>query len=688
MTSRRACWLLALSLWCACLPDRNFSGRDAGRMDASDARSDVFDASADEASAEDTFDVGTIDAGPEAEAKRDATDVGDDALDAPRDVSTPPDLPTCQVDAALPAPRLLAPLSTSIVTSRRPTLRWVSDTADVFLELCPDRGCVFPIRTIPASGGELTPTEDLRPGVVFWRVRGRCGDTPTTSYSFMWEFFVRNRPAVRDSSYGTVPDINGDGLADLLVGGNPGGVTAYLGTADGGISGTTTGSNYPCDGRRCGYSLASAGDLDGDGLPEVVVGNSGTLDRIHLLRWEGRTGRLEEIREVLQIPDAGSFGESVSSAGDFNGDGYADMIVGAAGRAYLIRGNRNLNTLSLDRSISTVTADDPVEITGRSVAGGGDINADGFADVIIGGTHKALICLGNPSADLNAAHCTVLRRRSATDAGSVLRTRNFGFPVAAAGDLNGDGVADFLVSELDFGPSADSGVESQSRTVFVRYGRAGLGEADAGVGSVLDNFDQQIVGPADQCFGKFIAAGGDLNGDGFDDIAISDSCATETDAGTVQELVRVYLGSDGGVSDTPATTLDAGRTVLDNFGASLAMAGDTNGDGRGELVVGAHREDAVYLYHGGSPAGLVDAMSPVRIARPPSVDNFGYSVALRAISPWDPFVGLTIHALRWYRFVHPSQLLVPRGECAAPPADLRARSGCTPDHRRHTAEAG
>src|SRR5688572_12562415 len=116
-----------------------------------------------------------------------------------------------------PAPRLLAPLSTSISTSQRPMFSWLggSPAPNPTLDVCRDRACSDIIVSFPATGSSARPPQPLPPGVVFWRVSSAPSGGLTSA---VWQLTIPARESGRPGSWGSVPDFNGDGFADLAVG--------------------------------------------------------------------------------------------------------------------------------------------------------------------------------------------------------------------------------------------------------------------------------------------------------------------------------------------------------------------------------------------------------------------------------------------------------------------------------------
>jgi hypothetical protein len=233
-----------------------------------------------------------------------------------------------------------------------------------------------------------------------------------------------------------------------------------------------------------------------------------------------------------ELPNT-SFGVSVATAGDVNGDGYDDVIVGAptygndAGRAYIYLGS--IDGPSITPSF-TVTGEAVTNYLGGSVATAGDVNRDGYADIIVGasgynnGTGRAYVYLGSASG---------ISLTPAFTATGVTTSDAFGLSVATAGDVNGDGYADIIV-----------GAPMYSNFI----GRAYLYLASASGISATSAFT--LTGEAlMNDFGRSVATAGDVNGDGYDDVIVG----AEGYSGSMGRAY-VYLGSANGISITPTFT--------------------------------------------------------------------------------------------------------------------------------------
>jgi hypothetical protein len=265
-----------------------------------------------------------------------------------------------------------------------------------------------------------------------------------------------------------------------------------------------------------------------------------------------------------------NFGGSVAGAGDVNGDGYADVIVGAngsdaagldVGRAYIFFGGVTVDNIPDVIITGTLIT----ENLGNSVAGAGDVNNDGYGDVIVGAyandlaggnnSGKAYLYLGG--SPMNNVVDVTFNGSAAFD--------YFGVCVAGAGDVNNDGYDDVFISST----------ENSNR------GRTALFLGGAPMNNVAD---VTFFGEAStNNFGRAASAAGDLNQDGYADVVIGASANSQ--AGSFAGKTYVYYG---GVSmDTNPDLTFLGEAAYDYFGVSVAGTGDVNGDGFGDVIVGA-----------------------------------------------------------------------------------------------------
>ena len=427
---------------------------------------------------------------------------------------------------------------------------------------------------------------------------------------------------------------------------------------------------------RSGFSVSSAGDVNGDGYDDLIIG----------ARWadpngDSRAGETYVVYGGASAPGIGGVldlgvldrtngfiltgvdaydnsGFSVSSAGDVNGDGYDDLIIGAyradpnedsaAGETYIVYGGASapgtdgvLDLGALDGTNGfTLTGIDAGDQSGRSVSSAGDVNGDGYDDLIIG-AYRA-----DPNGNSSAGETYVVYGgASAPGTNGVLdlsdldgtngftlngidRSDNSGISVSLAGDVNGDGYDDLIIGAYRANPNGfDSG------ETYVVYGGASapgtdgvldLSDLDGTNGFTLNGID------AIDNSGISVSLAGDVNGDGYDDLIIGAYRADPNGISNAGETYIVYggasaPGTDGvlDLSDLDGTngfTL-TGIDVDDESGWSVSSAGDVNGDGYDDLIIGAYRADPngdidtgeTYVIYGGASApgtgGVLDLLA-------------------------------------------------------------------------------
>lgn len=322
-------------------------------------------------------------------------------------------------------------------------------------------------------------------------------------------------------------------------------------------------------GDQFGWIARRIGDVDGDGVNDFVTSapthavDGGPAGRVYV--YSGRSGKLLWTQTG---PPNGRLGIGVEAAGDVNHDGVPDVIASApgAGKAFVYSGKDG-------KVILTLGAGDPSEAFGRHVSGAGDINGDGFSDVIVGAP-------GNNTAGQGAGRVYVYSGKD----GSVLLT----IDGERAGDAFGSAVAGY----------------KDKRYAFLIVGAPNAGPKNSGrvyVYTGLTNKPKFTIEADDtgaQLGAMFLSVVGDVNGDKVPDIYASDF--SNNAKGNSTGRIYVVSGADG----RRLLTL-TGESANDGFGIGPADAGDVNHDGYDDLIVGAWQHSSaassggkVYLYSG------------------------------------------------------------------------------------------
>ncbi|HEX8792245.1 MAG TPA: integrin alpha, partial [Polyangiaceae bacterium] len=302
----------------------------------------------------------------------------------------------------VPAPRPMAPASLSFSTSRVPTFRWelAHGSSGARVEICRDRACDAVVTSFDATGSSGVASTELPAGLVFWRLRGLSAGAAGSTTSVTWELVVPARSAPVATTWGTMLDANGDGVGDVVAGDSNSfqpsqHVYVFLGSAHGPPSAPSSVLSGGSPLLHYAASIASAGDVDGDGYGDLAVG-SPTEDTVYFYRG-GPSGYSEPPSLVLTGPAQSRFGAAVSSAGDVNGDGYADLVVGApiqpmgggssvvGGARVYLGGPSGLSPTAFVELAPPATSDE--QGFGQYVSDAGDMDGDGRGDVAVyGGT--------------------------------------------------------------------------------------------------------------------------------------------------------------------------------------------------------------------------------------------------------------------------------------------------------------
>ena len=463
------------------------------------------------------------------------------------------------------------------------------------------------------------------------------------------------------TSISAAGDLNGDGIPDLIIGAaeadangqNSGAAYIVFGKAGGfganlnlsqlnGTNGVTI--KGPAQFDYVGRSVAGIGDVNHDGVDDVIISaeniNNGAGASFVLY---GKAGHWSSQIDLGHLTQSQGFeltgaGLSTAPAGDVNGDGLPDFIVGndqpntATGAAYVVFGKASgfpahLDVTSLNGSNGfSLTGTAQWNFTGTSVASAGDVNGDGYSDVIVGA----------PSADGDATNAgkayVVFGKAGGFAANLDLSTLNGsnGFALSGVGqgastaesvastDINGDGYSDLLIGAPGQNPGAN--VPSPYGAAYVVFGHAGGFASDVDLASLNGTNGFRIDGAAQGNWAGFsVANAEDVNGDGYDDLILGAYGAGAN--GQNSGAAYVVFGGAGGfpavlnlddLDGTNGYRLD-GVAAGDQAGWTVASAGDLNGDGLSDVIIEANGADphgansgASYVVYGRAPDAAVD----------------------------------------------------------------------------------
>jgi Ca2+-binding RTX toxin-like protein len=393
---------------------------------------------------------------------------------------------------------------------------------------------------------------------------------------------------------------------------------------------------------RSGRSVSSAGDINGDGIDDLIIGafgadpngntfagasyvvfggnGVGSSSNLNLSALNGSNGFV-----INGIAASDFSGISVSSAGDINGDGIDDLIVGAygadpngngyAGESYVVFGGSgvgssgNLNLSALNGSngfvINGITAYD---FSGISVSSAGDINGDGIDDLIVGayradpnGNSAAgasyVVFGGSGVGSSGSFNLSALNGSNGFVINGIAANDRSGVSVSSAGDINGDGIDDLIIGAS----AADPNGNTFAGASYVVFGGSGVGSSGSLNLSTLNGSNGFVINgiAAGDGSGGSVSSAGDINGDGIDDLIIGASAADPNGNSAAGASYVVFGGS--GVGSSGSLNLSAlngsngfvinGIDAYDRSGISVSSAGDINGDGIDDLMIGADGAD-------------------------------------------------------------------------------------------------
>jgi hypothetical protein len=425
-----------------------------------------------------------------------------------------------------------------------------------------------------------------------------------------------------------IGDLDGDGVADLAVGAigdstngaNRGAVHILFMNTSGTVKSSTKiasgsgGGPTLANSDYFGFSVANMGDLDGDGVTDLAVGarsdDTGGSARgavyILFLNANGTSKGSTKIASGLNggptLANGDAFGTSVANIGDLNGDGLADLAVGAdsddTGGAYSSRGavhilflnDLNFGSLPIggvksSTKIASGSGGGPAladqDYFGRSVASVGDLDGDGVTDLAVGATGDDTG--GGPDTNRGAAHIMFLKTdgtakssakiASGTGGGpSLAEQDSFGRSVANVGDLDGDGVTDLAVGA--------TGDDNRGAVHFLSLKADGTAKSSTRIAS--DTGGGPTLASGDD-FGRGVATIGDLDGDGVADLAVGAS-ADDT-GGNSRGAVHILKLNAGNLlrdfGDAPDTSAGTGAR---NYQTLLSDSGPSHGIVSGLLL--------------------------------------------------------------------------------------------------------
>ncbi|MDB9527894.1 FG-GAP-like repeat-containing protein [Oscillatoria sp. CS-180] len=463
-------------------------------------------------------------------------------------------------------------------------------------------------------------------------------------------------------------DINGDGIDDLIISapnadpsgrfeagesyivfgsGSGFGASLELAVLDGSNGFVING----IDSRDfSGGAISSAGDVNGDGIDDLIIGaraadpngidsagesyvvfgsSSGFRASLELSELNGSNGFV-----INGIDSEDSSGDTVSSAGDINGDGIDDIVIGTssanpndidnAGKSYVIFGSTagfgtSLELSELDGSNGfVINGINSYDSSGVAVSSAGDVNGDGIDDLIIGapgadpngnnGAGASYVVFGSSSGFGASLELSALDGSNGFVINGITPLDSVGTSVSSAGDVNGDGIDDLIIGAPAADPNIDVIIPFPRPTPsigesYVVFGSSSGFGASLELSALNGSNGFTVIGEGGNDLGLFVSGAEDVNGDGLDDLII----------GARGESYVIFGSTEGfGASLKPSDLNGSNGFTISGYSTALSGAGDVNGDGFNDLIMGSSGADIngvdsagqSYVVFGASPESI------------------------------------------------------------------------------------
>jgi hypothetical protein len=462
------------------------------------------------------------------------------------------------------------------------------------------------------------------------------------------------------TSVATAGDVNGDGYSEVIVGA-PGHASqagrAYMYSALPASLGEAAGWNKASNQAYAlyGSSVGTAGDVNGDGYADVIVGaprwDSGQEDEGAAWVYLGQATGLASAPHCYRQSDnvGAQFGASVGTAGDVNGDGFDDIIVGAPSwsnpeaseGAAFVYAGSSVGLDPDAPPLWSKASNQAGALFGTSVSTAGDVNGDGYMDIIVGA--PAWQSGDEEWGAVWLYYGSVDGPHSAPDwyTRGDYAEAQYGYAVSTAGDVNADGYSDIIVGS----PFWADDIVNEGRAWVYLGSRGGL-RYDVHWHAEANNFGARM--------GRAVGTAGDVNGDGYSDVIVG--APYYADEGLENEgKVWVFLGSAAGLSPTSSWSREGNQNGA-HYGWSVGTAGDVNGDGFADVIIGIEawtngqsNEGRASLYHGAPTSAGLQSTWAWSTESDLASAHYGYSVGTAGDVNGDGYADVIVGAPNYQR---------------------------------------